>query len=192
LANNPSFYEYLRTAQPGEVWDADPFNQAWKTRSQALVTSGDEVAADRLAYADALAVIRNQPRTFAYACLVRVARLWGLVPHRTTINEGSLRRTARWGIGAFYAIEFALAAVGLVALAQGRVPREQLFRGWIWGLLLVASFTAIHTFYWTNIRMRAPLVPVVCAAAALGAAQITSRRVNRKSNPNNDLCDSQG
>lgn len=186
LANNPSFYDYLRAGQFGDVWNADQFNQDWKTRAKELAP-GNEVAADRLAYADALAVIREQPATFAYACLVRVCRIWGLVPHRTSPDEGILRRTARWTIGAFYAVEFLLAAIGLVALARGRVPRSQLLRGWIWGLLLAACFTAIHTFYWTNIRMRAPLIPVVCLAAALGTAQIASRRNVRKSMPENNL-----
>ena len=180
LANNPSFYEYLRSGQFGEVWDADQFNEDWIARSHELAP-GDEVAADHLAYADALAVIRSQPSTFAYACLVRVSRIWGLVPHRTSPNEGVLRRTARWAIGAFYMAEFLLAVVGLVALARSRVPRDLLLRGWLWGLLLAASFTAIHTFYWTNIRMRAPLIPVVCVAAALGAAWIASRQDDRKS-----------
>ena len=39
---------------------------------------------------------------------------------------------------------------------------------WLWGLLLVACLTAVHTFYWTDMRMRAPLMPVVALAAAGG------------------------
>lgn len=179
LANNPSFYEYLRSRRFGEVWNAEPFNEGWTARSKQLAP-GDEVAADRLAYSDALAVIRSNPGTFAYACLVRVSRIWGLVPHRTSPDESLVRRVARWMIGVFYAVEFFLAAIGLVALSRGRVPRSEVFRGWVWGLLLAAAFTAVHTFYWTNIRMRAPLIPVVCAAAALGAAQIASWRNTRK------------
>jgi len=180
LANNPSFYEYLRSGQFGDVWDADQFNHDWGVRSRKLAR-GDEVAADRLAYADAFAVIRSEPGTFAYACLVRVSRIWGLVPHRTSSDEGMARCVVRWMIGAFYLLEFVFAAIGLVALACGRVSREQLLHGWIWGLLLLAAFTVIHTFYWTNIRMRAPLIPVVCAVAALGAAQFASLRVRRNS-----------
>ena len=181
LANNPSFYEYLRAGRFGDVWNADRFNQDWKARARELAPD-DEVAADRLAYADALAVIRDQPATFAYACLVRVCRIWGLVPHRSSPSEGTMRRAARWAIGAFYTLEFLLAAIGLMALWRGRVSRYHLLRGWIWGLLLAACFTAIHTFYWTNIRMRAPLIPVVCVAAALGTAQIATRRSDHKPN----------
>ena len=179
LANNPSFYEYLRSGRFGDVWDADQFNHDWGVRCERLVP-GDEVAADRLAYADAFAVIRSQPGTFAYACVVRISRIWGLVPHRTSSDEGITRCVARWSIGAFYLVEFMLAAVGLLALAGGRFLRERFLQGWIWGLLLLAAFTAIHSFYWTNIRMRAPLIPVVCVAAALGASQIGSIRARRK------------
>lgn len=171
LANNPSFYEYLRTSRSGEVWDAEQFNWDWSVRSQE-VAGDDEVAIDRLAYADALAVIRSQPGTFAYSCFVRVGRLWGLVPHLAGQNASSLRRTARWAVGVFYGVESLLALIGIGCLLAGRLPREVVLRGWIWGLILVVSFTAIHTFYWTNIRMRAPLIPVVCLAAALGAARI--------------------
>ena len=171
LANNPSFYEYLRTNRSGEVWDAEQFNRDWSIRSRE-VAGKDEVAIDRLAYADALAVIRSQPDTFIYSCFVRVGRLWGLVPHRAGQNASSLRRTARWAVGLFYGVESLLALIGIGSLLAGRLPREVVLRGWIWGLILVASFTAIHTFYWTNIRMRAPLIPVVCLAAALGAARI--------------------
>jgi len=51
--------------------------------------------------------------------------------------------------------------------------------GWLWAFLLVAVFTAIHTLYWSNVRMRAPLMPVVALAAAAGMASILNRRVAR-------------
>jgi hypothetical protein len=40
----------------------------------------------------------------------------------------------------------------------------------------VASFTAVHTFYWTDMRMRAPLVGVVCLLAAAGGAQLATKK----------------
>jgi 4-amino-4-deoxy-L-arabinose transferase-like glycosyltransferase len=179
LANNSSFYEYLRTARPGEVWNADQFHRDWSVRSRDM-NPRDEVAVDHLAYAEALAVIRNEPRTFAYACLVHVSRFWGLVPHRTNEAEGTMGCTARWLVGGFYAVESFLAIVGLACLFRGGVPRDRVLRGWIWGLILVASFTAIHTFYWTNMRMRAPLIPVICIAAALGASRVFRGPVRRR------------
>jgi hypothetical protein len=32
-------------------------------------------------------------------------------------------------------------------------------------VLLCVAFTAVHTFYWTNLRMRAPLMPFVAMVA---------------------------
>jgi len=55
------------------------------------------------------------------------------------------------------------------ALTQTLSQRER-GPGWIWGLLLVVCFTGVHTLYWTDMRMRAPLVPVVAMGAAAGVA----------------------
>ena len=46
---------------------------------------------------------------------------------------------------------------------------------------MAACLTAIHTLYWSNLRMRAPLMPVVALAASAGAAWIAARRLGRKS-----------
>jgi hypothetical protein len=42
---------------------------------------------------------------------------------------------------------------------------------WVWGVLLCLVFTGVHTFYWSNLRMRAPLMPFVACVA--GAAFLT-------------------
>ena len=36
----------------------------------------------------------------------------------------------------------------------------------IYALLLAACLTAVHTFFWTDMRMRAPVMPVVALATA--------------------------
>jgi len=36
---------------------------------------------------------------------------------------------------------------------------------WIWGLLLCLAFSLAHVFFWSQIRMRAPLMPFVYLAA---------------------------
>jgi len=179
LANNPSFYDYLGRRSPGETWNADQFNSDWSVRAQSLAP-GDEVAADRLAYADACQTIRSRPRMFAYACLVRLGRTWALLPHRIDSAETARGRGARWAVAVFYAAESLLALVGLVALARGKVGRNRLVSGWSWGLLLVVVFTAVHTVFWTNMRMRAPLIPVVAAASAAGLGSLWGSLSRRK------------
>ncbi len=174
LANNPSFYDYLCRGEWGTVWDAEAFHRWWARRGKASGLT-DEVALDRLAYREAMANIGRRPGTFAYACLVRAGRLWGLVPHRprgAAVPESPRWRAARAAIGLWYVVLFGLAVVGLGRLAGGGVPARILLGGWLWGLLLVGSFTAVHAVYWSNLRMRAPLMPVVCLAAATGLASL--------------------
>jgi len=186
LANNPSFYAYLRRSSFGEVWDAAAFHADWGRRV-AIGSPRAELANDRLAYAEAWRAIRAEPATFAWASLVRVGRLWQLVPHRTAAGESPHRRLARYAVGLWYLAQFALAAAGAVGLAMGGSPDRRLGdrcaehdqRGWMWGLLLAAALTGVHAVYWSNMRMRAPLVPLLALLAARGVAQMTAPRKRR-------------
>jgi hypothetical protein len=167
LANNPQFYEYLRSAPWGSVWDGERFYRWWESSQDLIDVPGglmcDELDADRRAYETAWDNIRGEPEMFAYACLVREGRLWGILPHQTSSAESSSRRGMRYAVAVFYAFELALAAVGAWTLGK-RLFRTPL----IWGTLLVQSFSAVHVLYWTDLRMRAPLVGVVALWAAQG------------------------
>jgi len=176
-ANNPWFYGYLCSGTWGGVWNSDELDADWSKRIRRA-DPADEVRNDRLAYALAWRNIRRQPGMFCYACLVRVGRLWAPVPHAVDTRAAPAGRPARYAVGLWYAVEFLLAAVGLwagwrVAAASGGNRSAAGWSGtWLWGLLLALSFTAVHTLYWTNLRMRAPLMPVVALAAAAGAAAV--------------------
>ncbi len=171
LANNPSFYEYLRSGKWGTVWDADAFNRAWEARA-TRTQPADELRNDRVAYREALSTMRSQPATFLYACVVGVGRLWAPLPHQVDPQEGAPQRRARYLVGAWNGAEFAFALAGLVWLFRGGRRWRSWRATWSWGLLLVVCFTAVHAFYWSNLRMRAPLIPVVALAAAAGTAWI--------------------
>jgi len=188
LGNNPGFYEYLRTGAWGTVWDAERFNANWSARALKNGPTA-ELANDRRAYHEAWQQIVDEPDMFLYACAVRVGRMWQLVPHRTHPAETAIGWTVRWGIGAWYLGELVLAVLGLAGMvragrsAKGVPPlawKVEWLRTWLWGLLLVLSFTAVHTVYWTNMRMRAPLMPVVALAAsvAIGRFAQGSSRLN--------------
>jgi len=208
LANNPDFYEHLRTGPWGSVWNAAEFNAAWRVEAPQGAPA-DELAADDLAYANAWDTIRRQWETFLFSSLVRVGRLWSPLPHQLSPEERPATRLARYAIAVWYAVELLLAAAGLVLLTRsaakgGRtgwkpVPNSQTSEvsqtskvsaaaaltltisrrergfGWLWGLLLAACFTAVHAIYWTDMRMRAPLMPAVAVAAAAGAAWLAGR-----------------
>jgi hypothetical protein len=131
----------------------------------------DEVAVDREAYQLAFDNIRAEPAMFAYSCLVRVGRLWAVLPHATSDAESPSRRGMRWAVGIFYVFELALSTIGAWFLG-----RKLLAEPWIWGTLLLASYTLVHAFYWTDMRMRAPLVPVVALLVAVAVSRLASKR----------------
>jgi len=171
LGNNPSFYKYLRSFAWGTVWEADRFHEEWEDKT-SRGTPADELSNDRLAYAEACGNMRRQPGTFLYSCAVRAGRLWAPLPHQIEADEGGLKRCARYLVGVWYLAILPLAAIGAVGLFRAGQAR---WTGWLWGFLLAGTFTAIHTFFWSNVRMRAPLMAVVALAAAAGTAWMVNR-----------------
>ena len=116
----------------------------------------DEVSQDQRGYRLAQQTIADEPATFAYACLTRVGWLWGVLPHARSPDESTTRRGLRFAVAIWYVLELSLAAVGAWFL------RRKLFAGdWVWGTLLVLSWTAVHAFYWTDLSSRAELMSVV-------------------------------
>jgi hypothetical protein len=203
LANNPAFYDWLRTGAWGTLWQADQFNADWNARRPA-----DELQADRQAYTEALQTIRRQPATFLHACLVRVGRFWSPLPHQLTLDETPARRLSRYAVAIWYIAEYALVLLGIWRLgwrrgewrvesgeeriqaesgkAEGgkgsRITTEMNTSSfllspsplrlpsstWFWGLVLILILLAGHLVYWTDMRMRAPIMPVVALIAAGG------------------------
>jgi 4-amino-4-deoxy-L-arabinose transferase-like glycosyltransferase len=177
LGNNFAFYQRLRQTPFGGLWDASRLQQeladrAAKQEERARRTR--EVAEDKLAYAMAFETIRSEPAMFAHACVARVARLWGVLPHQLDPDESATRRLSRYLTAIWYCWLFLLAALGAFGKGRdlGRCP-------WLWGVLLCVSFTAVHAAYWSDMRMRAPLMPAVCllAAAGAGRARVALKRL---------------
>lgn len=165
LGNNPAYYDFLRTAPWRAVWSSDKLDRA------LLAERGsDETVNDRREYERAWQTIREQPAMFAYASLRRAASLWGVLPHQLSATEARLRRGVRYATAVWYLALFALAMAGAAGTAHLTRPP------WLWATLLILSFTAVHLVYWTDMRMRAPLMPAVCLAAAAGALRLARMR----------------
>lgn len=165
LGNNRFFYAHLRSQPWGTIWDARQL-QRWLAsqhldhRAANTAERLPELDRDRCLYAIALETIREQPRMFLYASLIRFGRLWSPLPHALEQNESAGRRLMRWGIAGWYVVVLGAAGVSLIRRRWSwRAPP------WVWGICLVLAFTAVHTIYWSNLRMRAPLMPVVCILA---------------------------
>lgn len=174
LGNNEEFYGFLRQAEWGEVWDSRNLDEQYLRARREL--EYDELRADRWAYDQAVESIRRDPGGFVRASVFRIGSLWGLVPHQVASHESAARRLARYAVGVWYLVVSALALLG-----AGLLGRRWWDPPWLWGLLLCLCFTLMHAVYWSNLRMRAPLVPVVCLAAAWGARSIVSRTFRSRS-----------
>jgi hypothetical protein len=169
LGNNRLYYDHLRSSgffsADSEPWRADEL-QAELHQALSAAGATDELSQDRAASRLAIEAMREQPGMFVWASLRRVTRLWGLLPQRLTDDESAARWWARHAVAGYFIFEFTLAALGLWQLG-----RAEWHRPWLWALLLAGVFTLAHAFYWTDLRMRAPLVPVLALAAGRGVRE---------------------
>jgi len=156
LGNNGSFYSYLSEFRWGEAWDP-----AGTLPARSSVQS--ELDYDQMCYQQAWQSMREAPGMAVWSALVKMGRLWGLLPHRQQVNESRVLRSARYATAVWYAMVFALALAG--AWSQ----RVSIFApSWSWVLLMCLAWTAVHAIYWSNLRMRTPLVPGIALLAAAG------------------------
>jgi len=171
VANNDDFYDYLRSDkqiawQGEETASSVPARPASKTdfyEHPEILRNGAESEA-------AWETIRRRPAMFAYACLVRVGYLWSPLPQKTQVSESTYRVLARYLVALWYVGVYGMALLGAFQL------RGQLLRPpWVWGITLCLTFTVLHAVYWSNLRMRAPLMPVVALLAAAGCSIAISR-----------------
>ena len=80
-------------------------------------------------------------------------------------------RLARYAVASFYCVEFLILLIGIFQvvmshrlLKTNRSLKELLLSPYIWGIWLILSIQIPHLFYWTNMRMRAPIqvaLPVI-------------------------------
>lgn len=160
LANNPVFYHEVVTQPWGTVWQGDSLNH-WQRDLEIQmagerVPPNDEVSRDKWMYRQAYSNIQAEPGLFVRACVWRGLRFWDLAPWRA----GGYPRLLVWGTAIFYGIVACGIIVGLFSLSHLEWTR--------WRLLLMLPLTLwlTHLVYWTDMRMRAPVVPILALLAA--------------------------
>ncbi len=173
LANNPRFCRWVREGKWGTVWDSREFVEEWNARKRAAGID-NEIDEDRLARRLAMEAMRVDPAGFARAAVVRLGRFWSFAPHASVHGSRLDNASVRWSITAWYLAEFALALLGLATVATS--PKRV---NWLAGVLLVVALSAVHSVYWSDLRMRAPAMPVVALLAAAGAARWRSVQAAR-------------
>lgn len=180
LANNPVLFEHYEKAGGIRKWDEDRFHHRWSKRSTGdprqsqfwdatdivgeSTPIANEVLDDRLANQSAWSTIGRSPKLFLKACVIRIGWFWALWP---------ASEQASWPlslvIGSWYGLIFLLLIYGGlygVRLWWSRVILPPTAYRWLPAIALVIGLTAVHSVYWSNMRMRAPLVPIIAVVAA--------------------------
>jgi hypothetical protein len=176
LGNNPVFYREVVARPWGTVWDdaaQDQTRAAWLAGVEADLRAdlgrlrSDEPSRDRWMYRRALKNMSDESGLFLRSCWLRCGRFWNVVP------LGPAQRTippaALWAVGLFYGVINVALLVGVLSLLKKDRP------GWLPLLLLIVGFCLVHLFYWSNTRMRAPVIPAIALIAALGLGVLADR-----------------
>ena len=180
LGNNPDFYHHLATAPWGVPWWLPSDDYLLRTaraerpldaqRIDTLPAAQRELAEDQLAYDCARAHMAANPAACLHACAYRLGQFWNPWPHATSPHESLARRGARYATGVWYLLLY-----GALIRATLRRDRAVLSRVWWPSLLIIACFSAAHVLYWSNVRMRGPVIPALALVATLGLGGGASR-----------------
>lgn len=160
LGNNSEFYGRMLSGQE-RTWDGESLNR-WQQGLEAKLTDmgidrADERAVDQWMYKHAITEIRNQPEMAVRAVLLRWKRFWAISP---TASGASLPQYLVFAVGTWYTC----IGIGLLASLMRLRRNTSILLLWV----SVVSFLMVHSFYWTNTRMRAPLTGVLIVLAMTG------------------------
>ncbi len=156
LANNEVYYAEVVEGPSGAVWSG-PRQADWFVAVDQATKTMTEPEADRWLRDLAIGTAKAHPSTFLRATLDRLGRFWGAAPS-AAVYPGRLRAaTAAWTLPLWAGL-----IVGLTHRAAWRWPS-------IVAPVFLVTLSAIHAVYWTDLRMRAPLVPAIALIAARSA-----------------------
>ena len=164
LGNNPVFYNEVVQQPWGTVWTGESLD-AWQKSLGADIAQlqpplETEQERDRWMYQRARQNISAQPSLFAQSCLLRLKRFWNIAPLASAGQTPS--RTLLMGVASYYFVVLLGCLWGVCLVVWKRK------RNWSPLIWLLVSFTIVHLFYWTNMRMRAPLVPAIALLSVFG------------------------
>jgi hypothetical protein len=164
LGNNPVFYQEVVQQPWGVVWTGESLD-AWQKSLEADIDKLEppietEQERDRWMYQRAKKNIAAQPDLFVQSCLLKLKRFWNIAPLASAGVTQS--RSLVWGVAGYYFVVLLGCFWGLgLTIWKRKADWSPL----IW---LLVSFSIVHLFYWTNMRMRAPLVPSIALLSIFG------------------------
>jgi hypothetical protein len=138
---------------PGRVWSGRDQWLWWDSVNRE--TAGmSEPEADRTMRNKALKLAREQPADFGRATLARLGHFWGVAPVASVYPTAARWATLVWTIPLFLALGLGIFQPGLWTWPRVAAP------------LAILGLTVVHAFFWTDLRMRAPIVPAIALVAA--------------------------
>jgi hypothetical protein len=153
LANNPVYYREVLDGPPGRVWTGEDQRRWWDSvnRETAGMT---ERQADRYLRAGVWRLARQRPRDFLRASLARLGHFWGVAPAASVYPALARSVTMAWTVPLW------------AAMLLGWAHRA--FRSWPGAAapVIVVGLTMVHAVFWTDLRMRAPIVPAIALIAS--------------------------
>jgi hypothetical protein len=153
LANNPVYYDEVLNGPPGRVWSGD-LQLRWFDSVNRATKSMSGPEADRYLRAQVWQLARDRPVDFGRAMLARLGHFWSVAPSSAVYPGAARWVTMCWTIPLWGAL-----ALGLVQRDLWRWPR-------IAAPAVAIGLTLVHLMFWTDIRMRAPIVPAIALVAA--------------------------
>ena len=168
LGNNPVFYQEVVQKPWGTVWSGKSLH-TWQTSLEEQITQQvpaikSEQERDRWMYQRAKQNISEQPEQFVQSCILRFKRFWNVSP--LTHSTLTAKPLINWSIAGYYSLVLIGCFGGIFMVIWNKEKK------WAPLVLLIFSFTLVHLFYWTNMRMRAPLVPAIALLSIYGWSQI--------------------
>ncbi|MCA9061780.1 MAG: hypothetical protein KDA96_01895 [Planctomycetaceae bacterium] len=178
LGNNSDFYRDV-VQRGGGAWDGAGLD-AWQRRmlQQAVddgVPPGDEPATDDWYYNQAHEAMTRQPGLFLAACGQRWMRFWSTRPELTASVPGVLVTALRVWYGMLWAGILLGTVPAVRSIIRWYVKPRRMESPYLpaWLVVVVVAFLLMHTVYWTNARMRAPLMPILAVLAVAGYESVS-------------------
>jgi Dolichyl-phosphate-mannose-protein mannosyltransferase len=153
LANNPVYYQDVLNGPPGRVWTGHD-QWLWADSITRETAGMSEPEADRYLRNQALALARRQPVDFARATIGRLGHFWSVAPAASVYSRAARIATLLWTIPLFLALVLGLSQPAVWSWPRVAAP------------LAIVGLTIVHAFYWTDLRMRAPIVPAIALIAS--------------------------
>lgn len=174
LANNPILNKHWEQSSSRE-WDEDSFHQWWDEQLKAFPVDPSvhlELQKDRIASELAKVTITHNWSGFVRGVFIRQAWFWAWWP-----SERQASLTVRSLIGIWYGSTSLLAFIALWRVVHKfwRTTGSGFISLWGPAFSLLISLCAAHSVYWSNMRMRSVLIPMLSLLVAYALNSYSQR-----------------